>query len=478
MSLIWLSPIALFVGLLFSRRLSVLYAAALATVAMVAVAYLAAPTPSSLGDIAELFATGMWIAMPAALVILAGLFFSNCVARPDLSGTGPAPTHRELAEACLVFGPFMETATGFGIGYAVALAAVLRMGVGKAQALAVAALSQYLVPWGALGIGTRISADIVQVPLHEIGWRCAAIVAVAMLVFLPVFWQLARAAGLPPTRRDMVEWLLTMLGLTTLLIVTNAYLPIELAGVLTLGTVLIVRRLVILGAGSFTPAAIVDAWPYVLLVAALAITRLVPIFSDLLRTVSWQPLSTAGPFHPLMSPALLLVVIGSAAAVRASGSFGTTVAIGTSTLRRGSATALLTGVLVGMATIMVGSGISAAVMREVATLAGPASPLTLPFVGAMGGYLTGSNVGAGAMSMPLIAGAVLPGEAVLWIAAAAVFAGSSMTALSPIRLAMGQTLSQATQTEARSALGLLGPYALAALSTTLSVAVFTTLLTR
>ena len=81
-----------------------------------------------------------------------------------------------------------------------------------------------------------------------------------------------------------------------------------------------------------------------------------------------------------------------------------------------------------------------------------------PVAGALGGYLTGSNTGAGAVSMPLATALVPAGEARLAVIAAAVVAGSLLTAVSPVRVTMGQVLIKATTGETGQALRSLWPW--------------------
>ena len=72
----------------------------------------------------------------------------------------------------------------------------------------------------------------------------------------------------------------------------------------------------------------------------------------------------------------------------------------------------------------------------------------MPILGALGGYLTGSNTGAGSLSMPVAQSVSQSPGLLAWIAAASIMTGSVLTVLSPVRFAMGQAISGASDREA------------------------------
>ncbi len=456
MVLVWLLPVVLFVGLLASQRVPALPAAMLAMATTLGVAWSSAPTQIGPVELARMVAAGIWIALPAALVILAGLFFAESVARANPPGLARPPDHRDVANTCFVIGPFIETATGFGVGYAVAMSGITRLGIKGSEALALAAFSQYLVPWGALGIGSHISTQIAGVPWEAVGWRCAVHSSLSCCALLPVFWRVSAAAGFAPSRRDRIEWLLTLSGLFVLLISTNWAFPVEVAGLAALGPVLVVRHMMGHGKMGLNPAHLRAAVPYVILVGVLALTRLLSPFRNILEIIEIRPFRELSPFFPLMSPALPLLVIGLVECWHRGG-LASVHSIGRATCLKGWQTAALTVVLIGMAWVMVGSGISGAIMLSAAMLAGSFSPVLLPMVGALGGLLTGSNVGAGSMSMPLVAGLGLSSPGTAWVVAAAICAGSAMASISPGRFSLGVTLTGATAEDVKTALSWLTP---------------------
>ncbi|RXT52415.1 hypothetical protein B6S44_16685 [Bosea sp. Tri-44] len=456
MVLIWLSPLILFLGLILSGR-SALTAGALGTICAALVAFLAGPAHPDAAAIARHFAAGAWIGLPATLVIVAGLAFSLSLERAQADADPARPEHGALAEACLLRGPFLETATGFGVGYVVAVSGARRLGVDKAPALALATFSQILVPWGALGIGTRISADIASVSLTALIWRIALVTALLGAVLLPLFWRLSRQAGLPPALADRLEWAGLIGLLMALLVAANLTLPLELAAIAALAPVMLLRFLRVRGWAGLDRALLVRLAPYIALVVALALMRLVPAIHDRLETPSFKPFADASAFAPLLSPALPLIAIALVVVLHRGGARQAT-ALMRLTLQRSGRAALLTFLLVGMAWIMVGSGLAGGIGLAVSGVLGSWSAGIVPVAGALGGYLTGSNTGAGAVSMPLATALVPAGEARLAVIAAAVVAGSLLTAVSPVRVTMGQVLIKATTAETGQAMRALWPW--------------------
>ena len=118
------------------------------------------------------------------------------------------------------------------------------------------------------------------------------------------------------------------------------------------------------------------------------------------------------------------------------------------TIKKGMRASVLTVLLVALAWIMVRSGIAEAFAQAIRSGMDNLAVLVVPILGALGGYLTGSNTGAGSLSMP-VAQSVSQSPGVLaWIAAASIMTGSVLTVLSPVRFAMGQAISGASDREA------------------------------
>lgn len=460
MLFLWVSPVILFLALMASRAVAAIPAATLSLGLAVIVTASVGPVWLAPKEIAMIVLAGGWIALPAVLVILTGLYFTEVLAG---AGKHPANTPtstnpRQLGTICLFLGPFVETATGFGVGYVVAIGAVLAAGISPAVALALAAFSQMLVPWGALGIGTKISAAIVGMPVDMLGWRIAIITAPMLWMMLLVYWRILRSAGIGISATQKREDAGTVLALSMLLVATNAVFPIELAGLLAIGPVLVFRLWRQEQRHLFSDEAFQRAAPYLILITLLAVTKLIPGIREILAAPAFTPGQGAPAFAPLASPANVLIL----AAILGCIAHGRWSALRTAipgALAKGTRASVLTILLVALAWVIVRSGIAQEVAVALRSGMGDSAALVVPVLGSIGGYLTGSNTGAGSLSMP-VAKAVASGAILPWIGAATIMAGSVFTAFSPVRFAMGQAIAKASAQDSHAALRLLLPFAL------------------
>lgn len=459
---VWLSPIIVFLFLCATRFVPVLTAALLALLLSAVVIIGVGPQTVTAFAYMEMFIAGAWIALPAVMVILAGLYFTEVMATADThsveSAVAPSVASRDLGTTCLFIGPFVETATGFGVGYVVAVSVVMRAGFGPAAALGLGAFSQCLVPWGALGIGTKISAALIAMPVEDIAWRVAIVIMPVLWIMVVFYWRIARSAGVEFSVSQRIEDFITIVILSVLLIGTSNFLPIELAGMTAIAPVLLYRLWRSAGLQLFSIKAIHKVIPYLLLFMLLAATKMVPDIKAYLSTPAWTPGQGAPMFAPLASPAIALIV----AAVMTCFIHGQWQELSSSiapALKKGLRASVLTILLVALAWIIVRSGIAEAFANAIRDSMGDFAVLVVPILGALGGYLTGSNTGAGSLSMPVAQSVSQSLDVLAWIAAASIMTGSVLTMLSPVRFAMGQAISGASDREAASVLRSLLPLA-------------------
>ena len=448
---IWLSPILAFLILSVTRVVPVLVAALLALILSAVVVVGVGPNTVAPVAYLQMFIAGTWIALPAVLVILAGLYFTEVLAasdsRPKNTIGAANDSARDIGTTCLFLGPFVETATGFGVGYVVAVSAVMRAGISPAGALGLAAFSQCLVPWGALGIGTKISAALIAMPVEDLTWRVAIVIMPALWLMVFFYWRIAHAAGVQFSSSQRIEDVTTVVALSVLLIYTSKVLPIELAGMAAIAPVLVFRLWRSAGRQLFSNAAIRRALPYFVLIVLLAVTKMVPDIKVYLSTPAFTPGQGAPLFAPFASPAIALIAAAMLCGLVQGRSRRLTESIAP-TIKKGMRASVLTVLLVALAWIMVRSGIAEAFAQAIRSGMDNLAVLVVPILGALGGYLTGSNTGAGSLSMP-VAQSVSQSPGVLaWIAAASIMTGSVLTVLSPVRFAMGQAISGASDREA------------------------------
>jgi lactate permease len=133
--------------------------------------------------------------------------------------------------------------------------------------------------------------------------------------------------------------------------------------------------------------------PYLVLIVAVLVTRLVPAVRDPLGAIqlAWSlPGGFAGSFAPLTHPGTLLVVafLGGAALQRV-GVPAVREALSTTVRQLGGVTVALVAMLT-LARIMVHAGMTAELAGAAAATAGPVWPVLAPVVGVLGTFVTGS----------------------------------------------------------------------------------------
>jgi len=323
-------------------------------------------------------------------------------------------------------GPFFEAVTGFGVAVVISAPILLAAGFSPLRAAVVSGWGQCAVPWGALGVGTVIGADLSGMSFGELSDRSA-------LLSLPLFGVFALSAaalagGARGLRRTWPEAVALgfVAGLGTLS--TSIFLVPELSGAaggLCAAAAFLVRRRERISYTAFTTRSLA---PYGLLLALLTVTSVEPATGYLERV---------GPV--LSGPGTPLILSGAfAAALFGLGAGGAGRALrGTILQWLPTAGAVLTFVLAGQ--VISASG-AAGVLASGAAAVGPLYPLVSPVFGGLGGALAGSNAASNALFMPLqVESARALGEPVGLIAAVQNVAGSQASMLAPQRVVLAAT---------------------------------------
>lgn len=355
-------------------------------------------------------------------------------------GTGVAPV------LAIVHGvtPLAESLTGFGVGAAIAVPLLAALGLDGRRAAVIGLLGLCAVPWGSMAPGTLIAAQLSGLGFEELG------VASAM-ASLPVFLGVGIAAALLTVRAGepgraprgrlgaVAAAIASGLALWGGVLGANLLIGTPPAGALGALAALLLHLLVgaLRGRRAGLPRAVRRAaMPYLLLIGGVVAAMLVVRATGQFET-AWRALA---------SPAVWLVVATVATATVTTG-IGATDIGATGTVTKGTAATASTGPRllramlpdvaarwwrVGPATalflvfgvVMAVSGMSQTLALALAGLGG-AYLVAVPAIGALGGFMTGSNSGANAMfaapqaqAVTAIGADLLPAMAVHNVAAA------------------------------------------------------------
>ncbi len=438
-------PLLLVIGLLASGRVSALTAGAAGLVASVGVAAVSGTRGVEAFASFALAQTGIgaWLSWQVIATLLGGVFLHRSMqarAAPATTSAAPpddATRHRRLYFVCFMLGPFAECVTGFGVGYIIALAAIVRLGIGGVPALLLGLYSQSLVPWGALAIGTSLGSVIGGIDPSRLGTLCALLQIPIHVGYLLLFWRFRADAGQPvPSTRKLDDALWTA-AIVASVWAAHRLIDVEIAGAAPLGLLCALRWW-----RDERPDA-ATAWstarraaPYIALTLALVLTRTVPPLQDALRQAwAWRPIAGQPAFAPFYAPGFWLFVVGLGTLLVARAPVRPTIGAAVLGAWRPSAVTLM---FVTMAAFYVAGGMAGAIADALHAAVGPVAALATPLFAAVGGFLTGSGAGSNAMLMPMqVALASRVGLPADWIAAVQNGVTANLTMLSPIRVSMG-----------------------------------------
>jgi lactate permease len=340
------------------------------------------------------FAEGFGTSASVLYVLFGGLLLYNVLAAGGaveavsrfLGGLEP---EREALALGVVVGvaPFFESVTGFGVAVVISAPILLAAGFSPLRAAVLSSWGQCAVPWGALGVGTVIGADLAGMSFARLSdWS-----ALLSLPLFPIYAvaAVALAGGWAGLQRRGIEAIVlgVVAGVGTLL--ASLYLIPELSGGvggLAATAVFLARRWRRLSGLGIPIRALL---PYAFLLALLALANGFESLGELLESLG--PVFV-GPGLPLLVScafAALLFELGTASAGAAiRGTFGQWLP---------TAGTVLTFVLAGQ---VVASSGAAALLASGAVVFGVWYPAVAPIVGALGGALTGSNAASNALFMP------------------------------------------------------------------------------
>lgn len=327
--------------------------------------------------------------------------------------------------------PFAESVTGFGIGVMVGVPLLLHLGRTPMRAAVLSMLGLVTVPWGSLGPGTLIAARMNDLDLTEFGIVCAVVNGVVFLVSGVAVVIVDGGA----TPRRLAAGLASGAALWAAVWAANVLVGTPLAGVLgsltIIGAHLLAGRL--RGRRVVEPAGLVRALvPYTVLVTGL-----------LLATGLTQLHPFAGLSGLLDSPALWLPITCVVAAVVLRFDAGRREATIRDALGTWPVVAVPTAGFLLLGVLMAATGMSTA-LAQAASALGHGYVALSPWIGGLGGFVTGSNTGANSMfatAQGETARAL--GVSVLHLVAMQNTAAAALTMAAPSRVLMALALCPA-----------------------------------
>jgi lactate permease len=294
----------------------------------------------------------------------------------DRSGTGVS------AVLLVVHGvtPFAESLTGFGIGITIGIPLLSNFGLSPKKVAVIGLLGLCTIPWGSMGPGTMVAASMSELSFKELG------VASGYASLLPLITTGAIAAWLvsvPGARlTSVLLGTLSGIALASLITTFNYIVGTSAAGALGSLVIIILHFLKMpsVTTKSLSPIARRALCSYAVLLLGVLLSdwlTQLQIFSN-----SWRFMASPAPWLFIAAIFFTNGLPQSRTLSRVWGSW----------LQVAPVTALF--IVLGM--LMTVSGMAAYLALAIATT-GRVYVLIAPFIGAIGGLITGSNVGANAM---------------------------------------------------------------------------------
>lgn len=297
--------------------------------------------------------------------------------------------HGQVVLIVLGIAPLLESMTGFGVSL-VAVVPLLLSLFGRERALKMALAGMAVMPWGTLGLATVTGAALLAADARALSaWTALTSAPVFAVLALGAVWLagFCSAAATAYTLGAAVLFVACLYG-------ASHWVGAELAGVCAGGVLTllhVLRRRVPWPRG---------AWPYALLFVLVAALKGLWSATGWDAVWVWQGVQAA--WRPLGSPgaALLLLCLLLLARQERQGLWA---AWGRRSLRP----LLAVGGFLLMSQVMVKGGFLTGLQGALAGLDSTVQAVAAVLMGALGGYMTASNVGGNVLMLPALEGAPL-----------------------------------------------------------------------
>lgn len=374
-----------------------------------------------IGEIAHATIKGALICFIVGYVLFFGIFLFHLMNKmgyiDQVARFMEHVTHDRLLQMLLMcFGicPLIESVSGFGIGFMVAAPIFLSLGYKPFQAVLLSFIGLLASSWGAMATGTIIGSGLIDMPLVQLGSGTAllSVPIFAYFIILSLYIVGGWAAAMQKWKEATVFFLLFSLSIY----LSSTYVSVELAGILS-AIVTITFGFIIIkmtakqqkevysehAAAKQQEVSIVKIIsPYLFLTVCILLSRLIPSFHSALQSYAVINLpSYSYKLELLYSPGFWLGVtcVFTIISFRIP-----SIIIKQSllqTVKQWIPFAITTTMFIAISELMGAAGMHALLAEAAGHIFGMMFVFVAPFIGGMGGFLTGSNAGSNAMFMKL-----------------------------------------------------------------------------
>ncbi|MFB9762709.1 L-lactate permease [Ectobacillus funiculus] len=417
-----LSPILSIFLFLFAFKQTSFRSAIFSYFVCLGIVLLFQPFQLHMGEILHATAKGALICFIVAYVLFFGIFLFHLMNQIGLiqsiaSFVSDTTNDRMMQTLLICFGicPLIESASGFGIGFMVAAPIFLSLGYPPFQAALLSFIGLLASSWGALATGTIIGSQLVNIPLSVIG-SSTAILSTPIFAYMMIT-SLYIVGGWRAVQEKWLELLGFFLLFSLSIFLFSKYVSVELAGILSplmtiaFGFIRIkasaAKRKVTYSQSAASLSGenrsiIKILSPYLFLTVCILLSRLIPNVSHTLQSTFILDLpSYSYKLALLYSPGFWLGLTCMFTIMLFHVPFSIVKQSLCSTVRQWIPFAVTTTMFISISEIMGVSGMHQLLAQTAGDAFGKMFMIVTPFIGAIGGFLTGSNAGSNAMFIKL-----------------------------------------------------------------------------
>jgi lactate permease len=327
---------------------------------------------------------------------------------------------RLMQTLLLCFGlcPLIESASGFGIGFMVVAPIFLSLGYPPLHAALLSFIGLLASAWGALATGTIIGSQLIRMPLEQMGTGTAILTTPIFLYFMGA--ALFITGGRKALTHKWKELIGFFLLFSASIYLFNHYVSVELSGILssiiTTGFGLALIRLTVVkqkSAEAFSQNAAARLnetngsifkilSPYLFLTACILLSRLIPALKHSVQKYAVIDLPAYDYTLALLySPGFWLLITCMFTIFLFRIPVGVVGESLKKTIRQWIPFAITTTMFISVSEIMGTAGMHESLAQAAGNTFGSMFMIIAPFIGAIGGFLTGSNAGSNAMFIKL-----------------------------------------------------------------------------
>ncbi|RJS63611.1 hypothetical protein CJ485_02255 [Priestia filamentosa] len=303
--------------------------------------------------------------------------------------------------------PLIESVSGFGLAIIVIAPILIALGFNGIQASLLSLISLCAIPWGTLALGTIIGAELSNVNLDMLGIG-SALMSFPLYIYFAIL-VCTIAAGKRKVLKRLPEIIFVSLVLSSSILLCNRYISVELAGLFgSLITIIVVFTLIKIQ--NKTPniscleklTFIKNISPYLFLSFILLTSRMIPSFKvNLNNTFNIKMENYDFELPLLYSPGFFLVLSCIYTTILFKLSIPNILESLNLSVRKCFPVILTTFLFIFISEIMAASGMIHVLSNFAAYSFGAYFIYLSPFIGSVGGFLTGSNTASNTMFIKL-----------------------------------------------------------------------------